>query len=97
MFYYTVFTKGKHICNAHRDQSGIHQSKMAPMEFYLDGKLIHKADDEKDQFTEDTLKFISEDVIIDVDEQRRIRFKTPLSEDEYHQPEEVRHAVFKSK
>jgi len=94
IFYYTIFANGKHLCNAARDQSGIHQSKMEPMEFYLDGKLIYKADDEKDQFTEDTLKFLSEDVIIDVDEQQQVRFITPLSKGEIHAPSAIRHVIF---
>lgn len=96
-FGYTVFAKGKRICSAHRDQSGIHQSKITPIEFYLEGKLIHRANDEKDQLTEDTLRFISEDMIICVDEQHRVRFKTPLSENEYREPTAIRHVIFTAK
>ena len=96
-FGYTVFAKGKRICSAHRDQSGIHQSKMTPMEFYLDGKLIHRADDEKDQFTEDILRFISEDMIICVDKEHEVRFKIPLSKNEYREPTAIRHAIFPTK
>lgn len=94
-FGYTIFIKGKRVCTACRDLSGIRQTKMAPMEFYLDGKLIHRADDEKDQFTEDTLKFISEDVLIEVDDQGQVQFKVPLSKDEFRQPTKVKHLMFK--
>jgi hypothetical protein len=94
LFSYTVFNKGKHVCNATRDHTGIHQSKMFPMEFYLNGKLIHRADSEKEQLTEDTLEFLSKDVTIAIHEQRSLRFKTPLTEDEFRQPTEVRHVVF---
>ena len=96
-YYYYVFVKGKHICSVDRDVSGIHQREMEPMEFYLNGKLIHRTDDEKYQFTEDTAQLISEDVIVEVDAQRRVRFKTPLSEGEFREPSSVRHAVFKAK
>lgn len=96
-YYYYVFKNGKHMCNANRDQSGIHQSKMGPMEIYLDGKLIHKADDEKDQFTEDTLKFILEDVLIEVDDEGQVQFKVPLSKDEFRQPTKVKHLMFKAR
>jgi hypothetical protein len=96
-FGYTVFAKGKRMCNAHRDQSGIHHSKMTPIEFYLDGKLIHRADDEKDQFTEDTLRFISEDMIICVNKEREIRFMIPLSKNEFREPSSILHAVFACK
>jgi len=97
LFGYYIFDRGQHICNAHRDLFGIHESKMEPMEFYLDGKLIYKINEEKDKLTQDILDFISEDVIICIDENRKVQFKTPLSQNEYKEPEEVRHVVFKSK
>jgi len=96
-FGYTVFMKGKRVCSAHRDQSGVHQSKMTPMEFYLDGKLIYKADDEKDKLTEDTLKFISEDVLLELHGQGQAQFKVPLTKDEFRQPTKVRHLIFKAR
>jgi len=91
---YTLFAKGKHICNAAWNKAGIHQSKMAPMEFYLNGKLIYKVKEEKDLLTQELKDFIAEDVIIDIDKDRRVRFKKPLTENEYHEPTAVRHIVF---
>ena len=96
-YYYYVFVNGKHECNAALDQSGIHQSKMAQMEFYMNGKLFYKVDEEEDKLTPELIRFVSEDVIIDVDEQRKVRFKTPLSENEYREPKAIRHVIFPAK
>jgi len=46
-YYYYIFIKGKHICNAAKDQSGIHESVMEPVEAYLNGKLIYKTKEKK--------------------------------------------------
>ncbi|MHC4867668.1 MAG: hypothetical protein ACYTEX_26660 [Planctomycetota bacterium] len=93
-FAYTVFRQGKHICNACRDGTGIHETKMGPIECYLDGKLIYQADDATERFTPDIVEFLARDVIICVDQRGQIRFKVPLSKDEYIEPLAVRHAVF---
>lgn len=94
VLYYTIFRSGKHICNAALRSKGISQIKMGAMELYLNGKLFYKVKEEKDLITEDMKKFIESDIIICIDENQKIRFKKPLSKNEYIEPDEVRHSIF---
>ena len=94
---YLLFTKGKYTCHAVLEFEGIRQLKMDAIECYFDKKLIYKVDEEKDMLTQELKDFIAQDVIIDIDENRKIRFKTPLSKNDYHEPDEVRHAIFRAK
>ena len=96
-FGYIIFNKGKHICGACRDLSGIHESVPAPMEFYLEGTLIAKIDDETGRFTEDMINFLSDDVVLQSCEDQQLRFVTPLSREIFQQPSAIRHAIFPSK
>lgn len=93
-FWYTLFNDGKHICNAALEPEGIRQMKIGPMEFHLNGKMFHKVNEEKNLLTNELINFISSDVIIDIDENKQVRFKKPLSTNEYHEPQAVRHAIF---
>jgi len=95
--HYGMFINGKHICNAVLESSGIRQLKVEPMNFCLDGKLIYKTEKEKDLLTEEMKDFIYEDVMIDIDPKRQVRFKKPLTQSHYCNPTMVRHVVFSAR
>jgi hypothetical protein len=96
LFHYSIFTKGKLVCNAAIDQTGLHESVVRPIEAYLNGKLIYKHEEEKGRFNEEIRNFISKDVIIDIDENGKVRFKKLLSKNDYIEPIQVCHVVFKT-
>jgi len=96
-FSYTLFLNGRHICNACRNRSGVRESVMEPIEFYLNGRVIYKAKEEEGKLTEELRQFISQDIIIDVDESGELQFVTPFSKQVCHKPTTVRHAVFDMK
>lgn len=94
MFSYIVFRNGKRQCSAYWDRKGIHELEYEAMEFYLDRKLIYKREPEKGKLTEDILRFVSRDILIQIMETGGVSFVTPLSAAAYHEAANLRHVVF---
>lgn len=93
LFHYTIFDRGELFCNVYSDSEGIHKSTHAPVNIYLDGKILYHKKDDSEELTSELKGMILNDVVINGSLEKSIKFKVPIINTEV-QPISVHHIVY---
>ncbi len=94
-FFYTIFNKGKHYCNACRDSSGIHKLVHAPVDVRLENRSIYRKPGPPKDLTPELVEMIANDAVPVNDGRGSIQFRTSIGSASV-KPISVRHFMFKA-